>query len=62
MTDTSECKIEYKVSPSAWGGSEVGGNDLSAVIDEIIRRNGWEKRNAPLALPGPRSEPKEDVI
>lgn len=56
MTDQSECKIEYRLAPSAYGGGTVVGNSLEAVIEEVIRRHHWEHRNAPLALPPARNE------
>lgn len=37
----------------------VQGNSHESVLEEYIRRNGWERRHAPLALaaPAPVSEP-----
>jgi hypothetical protein len=49
MTDTSEVKIEYRVS-AGWDCS-VKGDELEACIVEVLRRKGWDDRHAPLALP-----------
>jgi hypothetical protein len=34
-------------------GSDTKGHSLTPVINEFLRRNGWEETNAPLALPAP---------
>jgi hypothetical protein len=50
LTDRSEVKIEYHLA--AGYDCRVKGNDLNAVIVEVLRRHGWDEAHAPLALPG----------
>lgn len=45
-----DAKIKFAVSASDWGGDSVEGNDLSAAIEELLRRRGWKARNEPLML------------
>jgi hypothetical protein len=45
-----ELKIKYSIGE--YSGTCEGG-DLIAVLDEYMRRRGWNARNAPLALPPP---------
>jgi len=51
MTDTDEVKIEYHIS-AGWD-CNVKGNNLETCIIEVLRRHGWNERNAPLALAAP---------
>jgi len=53
LTDTSEVKIEYRLGKSKYD-TMVEGNDLERCIVEMLRRNGWNETNKPLALPGPK--------
>jgi len=48
QTDRNEFKIEYTVYDSY--SHRVEGSNLAAITDEYIRRNSWNKRNAPLSL------------
>jgi hypothetical protein len=52
---THDGTVEIKISLGKYG-SEVEGDSVEAVVDEYLRRNGWNKRHAPLALPAPRSD------
>ena len=56
LTDTSECKITYKICSDSWGSKSVEGAELHVCLDELLRRERWEKRNAPLSLPSPKRE------
>ena len=57
MTDRSEVKIEYNLSDNDWSShNSVKGNSLEAVVDEMLRRHGWNSTHAPLALPGTDEE------
>jgi hypothetical protein len=49
MTDANEVKIEYVCC--AEYESDVRGNCLENVVEEVLRRRGWNNRNAPLSLP-----------
>lgn len=52
-----EIKIKYGVGEYL---ATCYGGDLIAVLDEYMRRQGWDKRNAPLALPAPERVPVND--
>lgn len=43
-----DLKLEYKLGEY---GGDVKGASLAAVLEEYLRRNGWEKRNDPVAIP-----------
>lgn len=49
-------KVAYKLSADGWSTGATEGNALTPVVDEYMRRAGWNKRHAPLALP-PAEEP-----
>jgi hypothetical protein len=53
LSDKSEVKIEYRLGKSTYG-TAVTGNDLERTIKEMLRREGWNETNAPLALSGPK--------
>lgn len=44
-----EVKLTYFVA-NEYGGGEVKGDSLNAVLDEYLRRNGWEKIHAAKAI------------
>jgi hypothetical protein len=44
--------ITYTIS-SEYGTEAVSGDRLAAVIDEYLRRKGWNLRHAPRCLPSP---------
>ncbi len=52
--------VKYSVS-GLYGSKVTEGSRLAPVLSEFMRRNGWEKRNAPLALPAP-GEPLEEPV
>jgi hypothetical protein len=52
MTDEAEVKIEYVCCANY--EADVHGNCLENVVEEVLRRHGWDDRNAPLALPHAR--------
>lgn len=57
-----EVKLEYKLSKSFYESDAVVGNSPSAVSDEFLRRAGWEKVNAPLAISAKPPVPDSDEI
>jgi hypothetical protein len=52
--------VSYKVGES-YGSSNAEGGRLDTVLSEYMRRSGWNKRNAPLALPAPGERLLEPV-
>lgn len=52
-----EVKCEYKLCRNY--GPDTKGHSLDPVITELLRREGWEERNAPLTLPAPSEMYKE---
>lgn len=61
LTDTSEVKIEYRLGKGKYD-TMVEGNDLERCIIEMLRRNGWNETNKPLALPGPKAINREPTF
>jgi hypothetical protein len=53
LSDADSALITYKIAKSTYSNG-VEGNDLEVVLVEYLRRNGWDQRNAPLALAAPR--------
>lgn len=47
-----DVKITYECGPQY--GNAVKGGTLEAVVEEYLRRNGWDRRHAPLALEAPK--------
>lgn len=45
-------KVAYSVTKE-WGANATEGNALTPVVDEFLRRLGWNARYAPLALAAP---------
>ena len=45
-----DVKLEYALSRSAYGSGKVTGDNIQAVLDEFLRRNGWEAVHAPKAI------------
>lgn len=57
-----EIKIEYQIgSPYSTGGAVKGGN-IDFVLDEYMRRFGWDKRNAPLMISAVEPETPPEPI
>lgn len=52
-----EVKCEYKLCKNY--GADTKGHALGPVVTEFLRREGWEERHAPLALPAPNEMYKE---
>ena len=44
-----DLKISFKLSTESFGG-DVEGDCIQPVMDELLRRNGWEKRHQPKCL------------
>ena len=44
-----DVSLAYKLSDNSYG-PKVEGNELNAVLQEFLRRNGWEKVHAPKAI------------
>ena len=45
-----EVKLSFKLADGYYAGVSVTGNSVQGVLDEYLRRQGWTKRNAPLAI------------
>ena len=43
-----DLKVEYRLGE--WTEDRVTGNSIDAVVNEYMRRKGWDKRHAPLAI------------
>jgi len=54
-TLTGEFLTTY-ILANEYYSDKVAGDTLPAVIDEFLRRKGWETRHAPKALPKPPSD------
>jgi hypothetical protein len=52
--------LSYSLSKSSYGAGKVSGDKLDAVLDEFLRRNGWEKLHAPKAI-GYHKIPSDDT-
>lgn len=50
-TASGDVKFEASLSNSEYGSGEVKGNSVDAVVEELLRRNGYEKKHATLCLP-----------
>ena len=57
--DYSSLEIQFSVGTSNYG-ERVLGNSLDACFSELLRRKGWQERNAPIAIPYLRTEEEED--
>lgn len=55
-----DLEISFEVSDQSWGG-EVTGNSIQAIIDELLRRHGWNKRHAPTAIGYNGEDKAEDM-
>jgi len=55
-TDRADIRIEYRIGDY---DSHAKGGELEAVLIEWCRRIGWDKANAPQALPKPRTKRAE---
>lgn len=45
-----EVKLSFAIAPNSYGYNEVKGRELNAVLEEMMRRHGWQKKNDPLAI------------
>jgi phosphoglycolate phosphatase-like HAD superfamily hydrolase len=45
-----ETKLEISLADSGYSSGVVTGNQIQPVIDEYLRRHGWDKLNAPLQI------------
>lgn len=54
-----DLKIEYRVSEGTYD-RKAEGFSLEPVVDEIVRRHTWDKRNAPLAIGYDGTEKHDD--
>ena len=45
-----DTEISFALRQTSYG-SEVRGDSVEAVVDEFMRRHGWDRRHAPLCLP-----------
>ena len=45
-----EVEISYKLCTDKYGSNPVNGNSTYAVVEEFLRRNGWQAVNKPLAI------------
>jgi hypothetical protein len=61
--DQAQAKVEYILNNAGYGDrAEAAGSFLPVVIDEYIRRNGWEEKHAPRLLAAPELlDPVESV-
>ena len=46
-----DLKIEYRLEGIAYGSTSVKGNSIDEVVEEYLRRKGWNKTHQVLALP-----------
>ena len=44
-----DLEISFEMSDQSWGG-EVKACSIQAIMDELLRRHGWNKRHAPTAI------------
>ena len=75
LADVSNFRLDIEISGRVHGGDilvtyKMGeryssnspeGSRLEAVVQEFLRRRGWEARNAPLALEAPESHVNDDL-
>ena len=54
LSDADECKITYQVGSNSWGSDNVSGDSIETCLKELMRRLGWSREHAPLALAAPR--------
>lgn len=45
-----DLKIEYGLANNTYGLQVVTGNRLDPTVEELIRREGWDKSHAPLQI------------
>src|SRR5215471_9742448 len=58
-TDRADVRLEYRLGDY---DTHAKGGELNAVLIEWCRRIGWDKANAPLALPKPRRKTRTDAV
>jgi len=54
-------ELKFKLGSNTWGSEPVQGNSLDAVVNEFIRRKGWEAMHAPLQLTGPEPQAEDEL-
>ena len=45
-----DVRISYVLTGSSYGSDSTRGNRLEPVVDEFLRRKGWNQANEPLAI------------
>lgn len=45
-----EVKLKFALAESTYGEGRVEGDSIQPVLDELLRRHGWEKIHSPKAL------------
>ncbi len=58
--NAGEILVTYKLGEQ-YGSNTPEGHRLAPVLDEFMRRKGWNERHKPLALPPPPSNDDEPV-
>jgi hypothetical protein len=56
LNSSDPLKIAYRLTSGTWGENPTEGSALTPVTEEFLRRHGWNKTYAPLALPPPEDE------
>ena len=60
-TATGDLRIEFVLGARSYNGSaNARGGRLVPVVEEMLHRYGWRKRNAPLCLPAGSLVPEQD--
>ena len=55
-----EVKLSFSLNPNGWDDPRtVTGNSMQGVVDEYLRRAGWNAVNAPLQLGAPTPKPEQ---
>ncbi len=59
-----DLRIKYEIGSTYSDGGAVKGSKLEIVIDEYMRRFGWDKQNQPLCISfdGTETTPEKDIF
>ena len=49
-TDTGDAKLVITVAENGYSDKSVSGNTFANVLSELLRRNGWTARHAPVMI------------